>query len=178
MSHSPKGVSPPIDDSASDSGASMDSYAMPVVDSSEMGHGPNRHATRFVETLRLADSIGFLSERLMDVRGAEMDEETAAAIFHQTSDLIIAIKTENILTGDAVIELLEMTVIQAMAASNELGQDYSYGEGPSIAETENPALVAGLLAIVAPQVLKILGFPDNDSDTVPGSFAEDWLSKI
>jgi hypothetical protein len=92
-------------------------------------------------------------------------------------ELITGAQAGTIETGKTVKELLELTVGYAASASEERNVGYAYGEQPTVKKTDTPALILGVLAIVAPWVLKALGFPDEKADTVPGKYHDDPFHK-
>lgn len=141
----------------------------------EIGRANNRRANKFYDTLRLADDIKTISDRLFLAfpGAADMDKDAAAACFHKTIELITGAQAGTIQTGKAMKELLELTVGYAASASEAKNVDYAYGEQATVKKTDTPALVVGVLAIVAPWVLKALGFPDEKADTVPGKCYSD-----
>lgn len=134
------------------------------------GGRKNRRATRFIDTLRLADDTAFLADRLMNIYPGpgDMDMDTARAIFEATSELVTAAKRGTVKTGKAVRELMERTVGYASDASDEISLTYLYGESPTVAQTYDGPLILGVMGIVAPWVVKALGFPDEVDGTVPG----------
>lgn len=160
------------DDTAKASSSRAPQQQNAAVSYTEVGRAKNRRATKFYDTLRLADDIKTVSDRLFLAfpGSGDMDEDAAAACFHKTVELITGAQAGTIETGKTVKELLELTVGFAATASEEKNVGYAYGEQATVKKTDTSALIVGVLAIVAPWVLKALGFPDEKSDTVPGKY--------